>query len=120
MLSCHCETEYDPDIHRFVVMDSKYTTLQTSRRKRCCSCGTLINKGDFVHEFDRWTQPKEGTIAWYIHKMPEEPCIQLAKWYECETCSDQRSNLEELGYCIEVGGNVMDALLDYKDMLLID
>lgn len=114
-LSCNCDTGgYDPDIHAFAFMYYSYSTLETAIRKRCCSCKSLIDIGAPVGVIERARQPKENSIEWRILGMPEEPCIQLANWYECEECSDIRSSLEALGYCIPVGSNLREDLDEYQ------
>ncbi len=103
-LSCGC---YDWDGNGWYYRDPTETTLQTSKRKRCCSCQGLIDIGATVVKFPRYRSPNSD-IEESIHG--DE--VKIADWYMCEECGDLYWSLEELGYCIYLGNDSMQELVE--------
>lgn len=108
-LTCECPEidnaawYYDPP--------ADFTVLDTSRRKRCSSCGKLIDVGAECLKFHRWRGPRSDVEEWiYGDEIP------LADWWMCEKCGEHFLNLEALGYCISPDENVMELLLEYQEM----
>lgn len=111
MLSC----SYDDDNYSwFFEIPSGFSTLQTSRRKRCCSCNNLINKNATVLPFNRYRQ-FQTEIEQRIYGDSE---INIATFYMCEPCGDQYLNLSELGFCIDITENMFDLLKEYQDYIM--
>lgn len=86
---------------------------QFKRRRRCCSCGKLLNPGETV-------------ISWECEKIPntdvevaiygEEGAVPLATRYACERCADIGLSLMELGYSFAPGDNAQGLLAEYQAM----
>ena len=114
-LSCTCDyDDYDGD-GWFYYGPEDYTTLQTKRSRKCCSCSTKINVGDIVTKFTRARNLNYGSIEEKIYGEGGE--IYLADWFMCEECSDLYFSLKELGFCISLGYDSMqDLLKEYQDV----
>ena len=107
-LSCGC-SDIESDWYYWV--PDGFTTLQTSRRRRCCSCNELIDIGSVCVRFERWCTPRSD--------IEEEICgdeVPLADWYMCEECGGLFFNFEELGFCVYLGDNMFDLLEEYRDL----
>ena len=91
-----------------------YSALNTSRRKRCKSCGTLIEIGATVARFERnrFTRGDVEERIW-----GEGELVPLAEWYHCEACADQFFNLTELGFCVDPEENMFELLREYAAMV---
>lgn len=109
-LSCECDYDYDGDgwYWRSPRPDLKQ---HTGRRKRCCSCGDLIQITDLITRFQRLRAPLD-LIEERIHG--DE--VYLAPWVMCERCSDLFWSLTELGYCIQLGDDMRELVGEYADM----
>lgn len=87
-----------------------FTTLQTHRRKRCGSCGNLIEKGAACLAFFCWRDP--------ITDIEERICgdeVPVARKYLCEKCGDQYMNLTALGFCVAPNEDMFELLEEYAD-----
>lgn len=109
-LSCECDDGWDADWYYRQPED--YTTLQTSRRKRCGSCKTLIDIGATALEFERYRIANEGSIEERIHGEYAE--IPSAPEYFCEECADLYFSLADLGFCVGPGESMKDLLEEYQ------
>ena len=69
-----------------------FRILETTRRKRCRSCGVLIDIGSRCLEFTRARGPRND-IEENIY--PEE--VPLASQYLCEQCGEIYFNLTDAG-----------------------
>jgi hypothetical protein len=99
-----CECDFDPDGWYYYTPED-YQAYPQQRRKRCCSCKDLISPGDLALRFDRARGPKcdiEEDI--YGDEVP------LAAWWMCEECADMYWSLDELGFCVLIGGESMREL----------
>ena len=74
------------------------------RRKRCCSCKTLIDFGAECLKFFR--------IKW--NEYGNE--VDLSSWFMCEKCGEIFLNLDDLGYCIYLGDNMKETLREYWEI----
>lgn len=108
MLSCACD-DYNHDWYYYPPED--FTKFEASRRKRCISCGVLINHKSACLEFSCWRTPYS-----YIEENIYGDEVPLANKYMCETCGEIFLNLESIGYCITLGGNMKEDLRDYWDL----
>ena len=109
MLTCSCP-EYDGDGWYYIPADW-FKPLNTARRKRCCSCQTLIDIGSESLEMTRG-RASYGQVEEKIYG--EE--IELASWYMCEVCGEQFLNLEALGYCLDITSNMLNCLAEYREL----
>jgi hypothetical protein len=110
-LSCSCYT--GGDIEWWWYNPDDYSTLDTSRRKRCKSCGVLIDIGATVAKFRRTRYPRND-VEERIYGEAEE--IPQAPWYHCEACADQFFNLSELGFCVDPTDNMRELVREYAAM----
>jgi len=107
MLSCGC---FD-DGEWYYIPPEDFTVLNTTRRKRCCSCGKLIDWETPCLQFTRIRDPCND-----IEERIWGDEVQMADWYMCEWCGEMFLNLEALGYCHQLGGRIDDDLHDYWDL----
>jgi len=95
-----CECDLDPERGMdWWTFPNDYSTLQTNRRQRCCSCNALIDIGSTVAKFSRCKIP-ETEIEIKIYG--EDDCengMPRATKYHCEGCADLYFSLDELGFC---------------------
>lgn len=112
-LSCSCDT--DDDCEWMYFSPSDYSTLNTTRRKRCKSCGTLIEVGAIVATFERKRYARTD-IEERIYG-EGECAIPLAEWYHCETCADLYFSLVELGFCVQPDDNMHELVREYAQMV---
>ena len=110
-LSCTCGEYEDPEW--FYYSPDDYSTLDTARRKRCKSCGALIDLGATVAKFRRTRYPRNDVEERIYGEAEEMP---LAEWYHCEACADQFFNLTELGFCVDPEENMFELLREYAAM----
>ena len=112
-LSCDCDIEYIPEPGETTWYSPReYSVLNTTRRKRCVSCCTLINNGSVVAEIHRFKIPLYDVE---INIYGEDGEIPLASHYMCEECSDIYFSIEELGYCFS-GWDMHKALKEYQQI----
>lgn len=110
-LSCGCEYEWDGDGECYLNPSNYINMPYLSRRKKCKSCGKVINMGDLVAEFFRM----RGPLSEIEERIYGEE-VYLASMYLCEDCADIFFNLDELGFCINLYDDSMqDLLKQYKD-----
>lgn len=110
MLSCSCDFDQD-DYINFYYDPIDFSTLVSSKRKRCISCQKLIDIGTIVVIFDFYRHP---------YNEIEERCkgekIRMANRYMCEKCGEHFLNLIALGYCVDIGENMAEALKEYHEI----
>jgi hypothetical protein len=124
MLSCDCSLEWDPepgdwefDAHE---MSLKFEPLNTSKRKRCCSCKKLIDINEICVKFSR-SRHTYTEIEARIHGVDwecfEEPVISIADFFHCEWCGEMYQNFMDLGYdCLQPDESMKAALKEYWEM----
>ncbi len=100
-LSCYCG-DYD-DSEWSYTYSNDFTTLQTKRSRKCCSCGYRIKIGDDCMKFDR-SKPPGSDIEERIYG--DE--VPLASWYMCESCGGVFLSVKELGMCFNLDGNIKE------------
>lgn len=109
-LSCSCDFDPEPgNIVWYAPLD--YSELSTPKRKRCCSCESLIDLGAVSARFERY-KIAETEIEENIHG--EE--VPRAAWYMCEECADLYFSLTELGFCFFIGDNMRELAQEYAAM----
>ncbi|NCC28227.1 MAG: hypothetical protein EOM22_08805 [Gammaproteobacteria bacterium] len=112
-LSCTCHDD-DGDYEWLLHSPSDYSTLNTNRRKRCKSCGTLIDIGAIVARFER-NRRTRGDIEGRIYGEDGHP-IPIAEWYHCEECADLYFSLTELGFCVHPEDDMRELVREYAKM----
>ena len=109
-LSCSCNYESEPG-DKFHYVPDDYSTLNTTKRKRCSSegCNKLINIGDICAKFKNYKYP-ETEIEYKIYG--EDGWIPMADKYLCEECADIYFSLIDLGFCAVFYQDDMREMLD--------
>lgn len=100
-LSCSCG-DYD-DSSWYYTFGKDFTTLQTKRSRKCCSCGTKIKPGDDCVKFER-NRPPNSDIEYRIYGNE----VPLASWYMCEECGGVFLSVDELGMCFNLDGDIRE------------
>jgi hypothetical protein len=105
MLSCTC---YDGYGDWWYLPPNDFTVFHGKRRKRCCSCGKLIEIGSQCAALDRYRFSKS-----YVEENIYGDEVPLAYWYLCEPCAEIFFNLNEVGYCYYAGDDLREYLREY-------
>jgi hypothetical protein len=87
-----------------------FEILNTKRRRKCTSCGELIEIGSFVVPV-HWFKVPYHEIEVNIYG--EDGEIPRASTYLCETCGEIHLNLLDLGYHVNYDDDMRVALGDY-------
>lgn len=120
-LSCSCDYDfhYEPDYGSWEVdwqsTDLDFVKLATKKRKRCVSCGCLIDIGSLVIKYKCLRYPHnevEEKITGCI--LDDEPHLPKAPIYHCEKCGEIYLNLTEVGFeCLYPTENMPDMLKEF-------
>jgi len=109
MLTCTCWE--DEDAQWFYFEPKDFSKLDTSRRKRCCSCKRLINIGSDILKFTR-ERPCRDEVEDSIYG--EGELVPIAPCYMCETCGEIYLNLSDIGYCLDISESMQEYLKEYQ------
>lgn len=122
-LSCSCDYDWEPEPGAWLIdwnQDWDFEPLDSKRRKRCASCGVLIDIGAQAIKYNRFRYPyteAESRINgrdWYDW---EEPWIPKAPIYHCEKCGEIFLNLHSLGFnCVDPNENMRSSLAEYIEL----
>ncbi|MBC8441015.1 MAG: hypothetical protein H8D87_15195 [Deltaproteobacteria bacterium] len=123
-LSCICNFDYDPDPGQweywFNLNTIDFEGLNTSKRKRCCSCNELIDIGSICIKYQRARHPWneiEARISGVDWENFEEPSIPISDHYHCEKCGEIYLNLIGLGYnCLMPNEDMKKSLKEYHEL----
>lgn len=125
-LSCSCDYEYEfePGEWTYWYEDtSGFIHLETSRRKRCCSCNDLIDIGSLCVKYPRLRYPyneieaRIQTGGDLDDSLSEEPQIPIACHYHCEKCGEIYMNLTDIGYnCLAPCEDMNETLKEYHEI----
>jgi len=125
-LSCACDYDYDFESGDWMYWTenmSEFMPLDTTRRKRCRSCGKLINIGATCIKYPRYRYPHndvESRITMGCDlddSLQDEPCIQIAAHYHCEKCAEIFLNLTDIGYnCLSPNEDMRESLKEYHKL----
>lgn len=99
-LSCDCDTYGCYDYYFYSPKD--FSVLQGKERKRCCSCGKLIEIGADCGKF----------VIFEFDECGEQ--IDKADKFMCEECVGLFFSLEDLGFCMELGDDMHDLVKEYN------
>ena len=106
-LSCECGDDYEWFYHK----PDDYSTLAASRRKRCVSCGSLIDLGAVVGTFECHRPPRHD-----IEENIYGDEVPMADKFMCERCVDLFFSLDDLGFCLTLGENMLELAKDYAEL----
>lgn len=110
MLSCLCgEDNGEGWVYKH---PDDFTTLQTSKRKRCCSCKELIDIGSTCLEFTR-SRYASTEIEVKIYGDDE---IDIASWWMCEKCGEIYLNLSAAEFCLDIEYPMQEYLEEYHEI----
>jgi len=112
-LVCSCP-DYDDDCEWYWHSPDDYTMLSGARRKRCSSCGELVDLGAVCISFERTRGPKDD-IEEKIHGDDWE-AVALAPYYMCEPCGDLYFSFQELGYCVQPDEDMRELVKEYAEL----
>lgn len=109
-LTCSCSDDYE----WYYFSPKDYSTLDTKYRRKCYSCGQVIELGAIVLRFRRWRHPgDEVEERIYGYGDGEVP---MPDKYMCEECGDIFYSLEDLGFCINLGDSMYNLLQEYHEV----
>ena len=113
MLTCNYEYEMTEPGQWCYEIPNDFTKLNTSRRKRCCSCKKLIDRGAECLEFKR-----EKIAHSYVEEniYGEGELIPINSWWMCEQCGEIFLNLSAINYCPDITEPMERALHEYWDI----
>jgi len=107
MLGCYCAEPVGTDWYYFEPDD--FSVFENDRGKSCKSCQKKIAKGEICLRFPRGRATKSFSVEEIIYGDAK----RLADYYVCEKCGEIWFNLTELGYCLRLGDNFKEALVEY-------
>lgn len=107
-LSCYCDN--DGEWWHFAPDD--FSTLDTKRSRKCCSCGERIAVGDVCGKFDRGRVPN-SIVEERIYGTEEVP---QSPWFMCERCTGLYFSLSDLGFCLNLGEDMRALVREYAAM----
>lgn len=108
-LSCYCG---DTDEYEWLYSFSEdFVRLNTTRRKRCSSCGILLNIGSECLKFYR-----ERKANSEIEERIYGDMVPLAPLHMCGECSEIFLNLDAVGYCLDPTENMHSLLREYHEL----
>jgi hypothetical protein len=113
-LSCTCPYGDDGDFDWYYDFPKDFEILDTVRRRRCKSCGDMIDVGSTVISFLRWRHAKYDSIEEKI--LGEGADVPLAPYYFCEPCGEIALNLHALGYCVDPESDMREDLREYQQL----
>ena len=126
ILSCSCDCDYDyapGDWYFDGPLAPEFITLDFKRRKRCCSCGKLINLKSLCIEHPRARYPHDDIESRIVtgrdldDSLCDEAPIRIASYYHCETCAEIYLNLTDIGYeCLNPHDDMCEALKEYHEL----
>lgn len=93
-ISCSCGDDYEWMYHG----PDDFEPLNTKRRRRCISCGTMIDVGADAGRFSCYHAPRGD----YEEQRFGDEVPMADKWM-CEECTGVYISLSELGYCVTIG-----------------
>ena len=127
-LTCDCDWgdyEYEPGswyFEAFYIKQVDFEPLDTSKRKRCCSCNELIDIGSPVIRHKRVRYPytdAEARICGYYdleESLENEANISMADLLQCEKCGEIWLNLQNIGFeCLSPSENMRVMLKEYQN-----
>ncbi len=113
-LTCSCP--YDDDYDWYYFTPDDYTSPPPGRRKRCSSCGALIDHHEQVAKFDITRPPRTEIEERICGSWDDTEAVKMAPKWLCERCSDLYFSLYELGFeCISPDENMVELVKEYAE-----
>lgn len=110
-LSCVCyEWDMEPGSWMYHPPQD-FSTFQAKKRKRCVSCNVLIEIWADCLKFDRTRSPYTEVEE---RIMGDE--ILISPLFMCETCGEIYLNLQDIGYCLNLGDDMRSCLKEYHEL----
>jgi hypothetical protein len=124
-LSCSCDYDYDYDPGQWVYWFDNtldFEPLDTTKRRRCCSCNKLIDIGSLCVKYGRarypWNEIEARIVGDTFFEMNGEPPIKIADHYHCERCGEIYLNLVDIGYeCLMPNEDMKESLKEYQALI---
>ena len=122
-LTCSCDYgyEFEPGGWYYTLVNNDFEKFLALRRKRCCSCGELINIGKFCLRHERVRYPytdAEARINGVFDletSMEDEAKIKASDHIQCEKCGEIWLNLQSVGFeCLSPAENMPEMLKQYQ------
>ena len=112
-LTCRCYWEPGPGDHIWHDPEG-YETLgpPIRRRQRCCSCNNLISLGETVARTQRSKVPNTD-VERVIYG--EDGHVPLADKFLCKTCADLFFYLQDRGYRVYAGENMLELAKEHTE-----
>jgi predicted RNA-binding Zn-ribbon protein involved in translation (DUF1610 family) len=110
MLSCSCE-DWDFEWWYERPPEDFEKFERCARRKRCISCGKLIDFESDCIKFDCYRSPYN-----WVEENIHGDAVPIAPRFMCESCGEIFLNLSALGYCLTIGHHIKEDLEDYWDL----
>jgi hypothetical protein len=108
-LSCYCNDDGD----WWHISADDFSALDTKRCRKCASCRERIPVGATVLKMDCYRQPSDSIG---IEERIYGDEVPMTPKYLCERCGDLYLSLTELGYCLNLGEDMRELVLDYAEM----
>jgi len=109
MLSCECYCDNNYYFYYDAPID--FAEFDKWRRKRCVSCAKLINYSALCLEFHRY---RDSRGDYEENRFGDT--VEMASKFMCEKCGEIYLNLNALGYCHILGGDIREDLYDYWEL----
>ncbi len=127
-LTCSCDfDDYEPEpgqwcFDAFWLEKVDFEMFEAKKRKRCCSCGELIEIGSpcIMHRRSRYphTDAEARISCGYTNledAMCDGPSIKMADLFQCEKCGEIWLNLQNVGFeCLLASENMPEMLKEYQ------
>ncbi len=110
MLACGCFNDEDSDEWYWPPDD--FSVFAEWRRKRCQSCGSLVDHHSECLKFICCRSPLSD-----IEERIEGDEVQLASQYLCEKCGEIYFNLTAAGYCMNYYNDMNEAMNEYREIV---
>lgn len=109
--------DYNPEPTWWYWPPEDYRVMpEHKRRRRCSSCGELIEHGSTVATFWRKRFPK-SRVETAIFGDDSEPQVPISPMHHCERCADLYFSLYELGFCgISPDESMLDLAREYAEV----
>jgi hypothetical protein len=122
-LSCSCDYDWEAGSKMYMPVHLDFKPFIAIRRKRCCSCGNLIEHRTPCLEHPLRRYPNSDIEARFNgfcdleDAFCNEPDIKCASDFHCERCGEIYLNLQALGYeCLAPSENMEEALKEYHEL----
>jgi len=126
-LTCSCDWDYEFEpgewqFDSFWLENIDFEPFEGKKRKRCCSCGDLIDVGSPCIKHGRTRYPytdAEARISCGYFDLEDamcnEPSIRMSDLVQCEKCGEIWLNLQSVGFeCLAPNECMPSMLIEYQ------